>query len=149
MTLRSPTPPPEAEPGIPSHEPSAARALSPFWIWGSMLAALAVLLGAFGAHGLEKAPSVVQEPSLLDTWETAARYHLIHALGLVAVALHPRQPRLPGFLFLAGILLFSGSLYTLVLSGMRWLGALTPLGGLALTAGWAALAWASRPRGQR
>jgi uncharacterized membrane protein YgdD (TMEM256/DUF423 family) len=112
-----------------------------WWTLAGVAGALGVGLGAFGAHGLK---NVVSDPSLLDTWETAARYHLVHALALGLVAAHPGQPRVAGGLFLLGMLLFSGSLYTLVLTEQRWLGAITPLGGLALIAGWLVLAFATR-----
>lgn len=110
---------------------------------GALLGGAAVALGAFGAHGLKtRVPA-----DLLAVFDTAARYHLIHALAIVAVAwASERFPGAPvtaaGWLFLAGILLFSGSLYLLVLTGARGLGAITPLGGLALIAGWVALALA-------
>jgi uncharacterized membrane protein YgdD (TMEM256/DUF423 family) len=100
--------------------------------------ATAVLLGAFGAHALAKSAAVAAEPRLLKTWETAAQYHLIHA-GALAIAALVRSP-LACVLFGSGTALFSGSLYLLVVSGKRWLGAVTPVGGLLLTAGWAALA---------
>jgi len=115
----------------------------PWWIWGSTLGALGVLLGAFGAHGLKATDAVMADPGLLDTWETAARYQLVHALALLGVAAHPRSPRWAGRLFVSGTCVFSGSLYLLVLSGVRWLGAITPLGGLALCSGWIVLAVAS------
>ncbi|MCB1648931.1 MAG: DUF423 domain-containing protein [Pseudomonadales bacterium] len=104
---------------------------------------IAVSLGAFAAHGLKNALS----PDLLATFQTGVQYHMYHALALLGVgvlALHfPAQTLLKaaGFLFLAGIVLFSGSLYVLALSGIRWLGAITPLGGVAFLAGWALLAW--------
>jgi uncharacterized membrane protein YgdD (TMEM256/DUF423 family) len=108
--------------------------------------ALAVASGAFGAHGLKQRLS----PDLLTIWETAARYHTYHALGLIAVAfgrsLCPGQARLldtSGWLMLAGLALFSGSLYTLALSGQRWLGAITPIGGAAWIAAWCLLAFAA------
>ena len=110
---------------------------------GALLGGAAVALGAFGAHGLKaRVPA-----DLLAVFDTAARYHLIHALAIVAVAwASERFPGAPataaGWLFLAGILLFSGSLYLMVLTGARALGAITPLGGLALIAGWVALALA-------
>ena len=113
-----------------------------WWTLTGIAGSLGVALGAFGAHGLKR---VVSDPSLLDTWETAAKYHLIHALALGLVAAHPSQPRLAGALFLLGIVVFSGSLYTLVLTEQRWLGAITPIGGLALIGGWLALAFAARP----
>lgn len=90
--------------------------------------------GAFGAHGLQGRGL---EPKMLKNWETAAHNHLVHsvALGLASFA----RTNTAGALFSAGICLFSGSLYVMVLSGQRWLGAVTPVGGLALTAGWLAL----------
>ncbi|MEZ5397887.1 MAG: DUF423 domain-containing protein [Bryobacterales bacterium] len=100
------------------------------------MGALAVLLGAFGAHGLR---ARVTDPHLLEVWNTAARYHLVHALALCAVAVHPRRPPVAGGLFVLGTLLFSGSLYTMVLTDARWLGAITPLGGLSFIAGWLVL----------
>jgi uncharacterized membrane protein YgdD (TMEM256/DUF423 family) len=109
---------------------------------GAVLAAVGVGLGAFGAHGLRARVS----PEMVAVWETGVRYHLVHALGLLAVALAVgRWPAaaLGGWLFVAGTLVFSGSLYLLVLSGQRWLGAITPLGGLAFIAGWLVLAWAA------
>ena len=112
-----------------------------WWTICGIAGALGVTLGAFGAHGLK---NVVSDPALLDTWETAARYHLLHALALGLVAAHPLPPRAAGYLFVAGILLFSGSLYTLVVTGQRWLGAITPLGGLCFIGGWLVLAFAAR-----
>jgi uncharacterized membrane protein YgdD (TMEM256/DUF423 family) len=103
---------------------------------------LAVAAGAFGAHALKTRLT----PELLAVFETAARYQMYHALALVAVALaQPRAAPSPlwswsGWLFAAGTLLFSGSLYALALTGVKWLGAITPLGGLAFLAGWALLA---------
>lgn len=104
---------------------------------------IAVSLGAFAAHGLKNALS----PDLLATFQTGVQYHMYHALALLGIgvlSLHfPAQTLLKaaGFLFLAGIVLFSGSLYVLALSGIRWLGAITPLGGVAFLGGWALLAW--------
>ena len=108
---------------------------------GSILAALGVALGAFGAHGLKTRVS----PDDLAIWETASRYHLIHAVGLIAVAwATERWPggwtQASGWLLAVGVVVFSGSLYALVLTGQRWLGAVTPLGGLCFIAGWIALA---------
>jgi len=112
-----------------------------FFIIGSILAGLAVLLGAFGAHGLKN----LVAPEMIDTWEKAVRYQMYHALGLLllawAVTHWPEGARLwslGGWLFLAGTVLFSGSLY-LVLSGIKWLGAITPLGGVAFGIGWLCL----------
>lgn len=114
-----------------------------FALIGSVLAFLAVAAGAFGAHALRARLT----PGDLAIFETAARYQMYHALALLAAAWAAgRWPggaaHAAGWLFLAGTLVFSGSLYLLVLSGARWLGAVTPLGGVALLAGWAALAWA-------
>ena len=110
-----------------------------WWRVAGVAGALGVLLGAFGAHGLR---SVVADPHLLEVWETAARYHLLHTLALCAVALHPARPRVAGALFVAGIVIFSGSLYALVLTGVGVLGAITPIGGLAFVGGWLALGFA-------
>ena len=112
-----------------------------WWTMAGVMGALAVAFGAFGAHGLQ---GRVDDPHLLEVWETGAKYHMYHALALVAVALHPRSPPLAGWLFVAGIALFSGSLYTMTLTGHKWLGAITPLGGLAFIAGWLVLAFATR-----
>jgi len=104
---------------------------------------IAVSLGAFAAHGLKS----MLGPDLLATFQTGVQYHMYHALALLAVGIlvlqFPAQTglRIAGYLFLAGILIFSGSLYVLALSGIRWLGAITPIGGVAFLAGWAMLAW--------
>lgn len=111
-----------------------------WWQICGVVGALGVALGAFGAHGLR---SRVTEPRLLEVWETAARYHLIHAVALGLVAAHPAQPTAAGGLLLAGIAVFSGSLYAMTLTGKRWLGAITPIGGVCLIGGWLALAFAS------
>ena len=107
---------------------------------GAVLAAVAVAAGAFGAHALREAV----EPERLATWQTAAQYGLAHALAAVLAGLfaHAGVPRaaLAGGLFVAGSLLFSGSLYALVLFDMPALGAVTPLGGVAFIAGWLVLA---------
>jgi uncharacterized membrane protein YgdD (TMEM256/DUF423 family) len=101
--------------------------------------ALAVVAGAFGAHGL---PETVAA-SGREAWRTAATYHLLHSVALLALALHAARSDasigLPAALFLGGIVLFSGSIYGLVLTQASWLGPVTPLGGLLLIAGWAAL----------
>lgn len=99
-------------------------------------------LGAFGAHALRGRLSA----EMLQAFDTGLRYHMFHALGLLAVAwAGTRWPgsavTAAGWLFVAGTLLFSGSLYLLALTGQRWLGAITPLGGLGFLAGWLALAW--------
>ncbi|WP_455370677.1 DUF423 domain-containing protein [Petrachloros mirabilis] len=113
-----------------------------FLLLGTILAGSAVAAGAFGAHSLKG----VLDPAMLTVFETAVRYHMNHALGLCIVSLtmerYPDQ-RLAavGWLFLTGIILFSGSLYTLSLSGIRWFGVLTPLGGSAWIGGWGLFAW--------
>lgn len=109
---------------------------------GAVFAFLAVGLGAFGAHALESRVP----PRDLEIFETGVRYHMYHALALLAVAwVQTRWPGggtvVAGWLFAVGIVAFSGSLYALVLSGERWLGAVTPLGGVAFLVGWGALAW--------
>jgi uncharacterized membrane protein YgdD (TMEM256/DUF423 family) len=114
-----------------------------FFAVGCLSAAVAVTLGAFGAHGLRGR----LVPDMLLTFEIGVRYQMYHALALVAVGLAlPRWPMpaiaLAGWLFIAGTLVFSGSLYALSLSGQRWLGAVTPVGGAAFIAGWIVLAWA-------
>ncbi|HEX7749943.1 MAG TPA: DUF423 domain-containing protein [Bordetella sp.] len=115
----------------------------------SALAALCMLVGvaagAFGAHGLKGRI----DAEMLGVWQTGVQYHLVHALGLFAVAWlrarHPQARLLPaaGWLMFAGIVLFSGSLYVLALTGIRWFGAVTPLGGLAFLLAWAMTAWAA------
>ncbi len=103
---------------------------------GAISGALAVALGAFGAHGLRARVA----PELLATWATASNYHLAHALATVAAGCCGADTA--GALLLGGSALFSGSLYALVLTGNKKLGAVTPIGGLVLIAGWGALAWA-------
>ncbi len=108
----------------------------------SLSGMLAVVLGAFGAHALRDK----LDTYALGIWETAVQYHFYHSLAMLAVGIialsQPQTAMLKasGWLFLLGILVFSGSLYLLGLSGVRWLGAITPLGGLAFIAGWACLA---------
>lgn len=109
---------------------------------GAALAFLAVAAGAFGAHALKGQLS----EEALGWFETGAKYQMYHALALVALAaLGPRLAQsaggLTGWLWLAGVMLFSGSLYLMAFTGMRWLGAVTPLGGVCFLAGWALLAW--------
>jgi uncharacterized membrane protein YgdD (TMEM256/DUF423 family) len=105
----------------------------------ALVGALAVVAGAFGAHGLAERV----EPRQLEAWRTAAQYALLHAVALLALGLFgaatQRSVRWPAGLWLAGVVLFSGSIFALVLGGPRWLGPVTPLGGLCLIAGWVAL----------
>lgn len=115
-----------------------------FFALGSLSAFVAVGAGAFGAHALKARLS----PELLATFEVGVRYQMYHALALLAVAwAATRWPgtyvNASGWLFVAGIVVFSGSLYALSLTGVRWLGAITPLGGAAFLAGWLCLAWAA------
>jgi len=114
----------------------------------TLLAALnmiaAVGAGAFGAHGLKR----MLAPDLLAIWQTGVLYHLIHALGLFVVALLGARYgstllSTAGTVMFAGIVLFSGSLYVLAITGTRWLGAVTPLGGVAFLVAWALVAWAA------
>jgi uncharacterized membrane protein YgdD (TMEM256/DUF423 family) len=111
---------------------------------GALAAALGVALGAFGAHALKARLSA----DMLAVWQTAVQYHLWHALGLVGIGILAQHLpgsgplRLAGWLMLAGIVLFSGSLYVLAASGVRWLGAVTPFGGGCLIAGWLAVVYA-------
>jgi len=111
---------------------------------GAILLALAVILGAFGAHGLRGR----LDAYLMSVFEKAVFYHFIHALGLLMVSILPKTGALSESaaqwvcgLLLAGILIFSGSLYALALTGVRVLGAVTPVGGLAFIAAWVVLAW--------
>jgi len=108
---------------------------------GALLAGLAVAAGAFGAHGLRGR----LDASALSAFETAARYQLFHALAIVLAAERAarapgRAAEIAGNLFIAGILLFSGSLYARALGGPEWLALMTPFGGLAFMSGWVALA---------
>jgi len=117
-----------------------------FFSIGAVSALIAVAAGAFGAHALRSR----LEPASLAIFETGARYQMYHALGLIAVAFAlsqwpaARTAVWAGWLFVAGTMLFSGSLYLLALTGVRWLGAVTPLGGLAFMLGWICLALAPR-----
>lgn len=108
---------------------------------GSILALSAVLFGAFGAHALKQTLSANDS---IQTWETAVRTQMWHALGLILLSLiceRQALPKMTGTCLVIGTLLFSGSLYGLALDGPRWLGPITPLGGLCLIAGWALLAY--------
>ena len=113
-----------------------------FFLIASILGGLAVALGAFGAHALTGRV----EARLLEVFETGVRYHFYHVLALVAVVVaigrwpESNLPTIAGWLFIAGILIFSGSLYVMTFTGLRWLGAITPIGGVAFIAGWICLA---------
>jgi uncharacterized membrane protein YgdD (TMEM256/DUF423 family) len=125
-----------AEP-MPGRETTSGAA-GPWLAWCGLLGFLGVAAGAFGAHGLRE----VLSERLLEVYQTAAHYHLVHALvlGLVAVLVlnggGGPWPRRSGVCFVAGIIVFSGSLYLLSLTGIGWLGAITPLGGVLLLCGW-------------
>lgn len=126
---------------------SPIPAIDPAWIWLAAAGALGaggVVLGAFGAHGLRSRLTV----EALASWHTAVQYHLLHSVALLALALFAcatgRSITAPAALFSAGILLFSGSIYALVLGAPRWLGPVTPLGGLCLIGGWIVLALRAR-----
>lgn len=110
---------------------------------GSLLGFLSVALGAFGAHAFKE---FLNSTNRLGTYETAVQYQMAHSLALVLVGiiLHifPQKDfSLAGILFLAGIFIFSGSLYFLCATGIKWLGAITPIGGLCFLGGWLVLAW--------
>lgn len=105
---------------------------------------VAVVMGAFGAHGLKP----ILSDGMLNAYQTGAHYHLIHSAVLLAVAVWIKQHAMKAVavsagLFLIGIVLFSGSLYVMAVTGIRALGMVTPIGGVFLLAGWAALAWAA------
>ena len=114
------------------------------WLTASGISGfLAVALGAFGAHGLQsRLADAADGAKRLSWWQTAAHYHLMHALALAVVAFviaHAPQARYAGVAFVVGTVLFSGSLYVMALGGPRWLGAVTPLGGAAFLIGWGVL----------
>ena len=116
-----------------------------FVIIGTISACLAIGLGAFGAHALRDSLS----PRMLEIYQTAVLYHLVHSLGLLAVAFvcfakpAAATAKVSGWLMAGGMILFSGSLYLLAVTGVKWLGAITPLGGVALMAAWLFLAAAA------
>lgn len=115
----------------------------PFLVFASINGFIAVALGAFATHGLQSRLT----PELLNTFQTGVQYQMYHALALFGVGLlmvnspNAILPKYSGYLFLVGIILFSGSLYVLSLTGIRWLGAITPVGGLAFLAAWGLLFW--------
>ena len=112
------------------------------FIIGSLFAALSVLLGAFGAHGLKNRLSMED----LAIFETAVRYQMYHALGILIMGvasfyLTEKLVSIPAYFLLLGIIIFSGSLFLLVFTNLRWFGAITPIGGLCLIIGWLLLAY--------
>lgn len=104
---------------------------------GAVLCFLAVALGAFGAHALK---AKLQLSDLTSVWEKAVLYHFLHAVALLALSVVPNLSRTGPLFLVAGIAIFSGSLYIMALTNVRWLGAITPLGGLCFLAGWLWLA---------
>jgi uncharacterized membrane protein YgdD (TMEM256/DUF423 family) len=115
-----------------------------FFAIGAVSAFISVAAGAFGAHGLRNRLG----PEMLSVFEVGARYQMYHALALMAAAWAVSKwpgsmAAASGWCFVAGTLLFSGSLYLLSLTGLKWLGAVTPFGGLAFLAGWLCLAWSA------
>jgi uncharacterized membrane protein YgdD (TMEM256/DUF423 family) len=107
---------------------------------------LAVALGAFGAHGLK---DILERNGTAAIWETAVLYHLVHGVALLGLTLVAPWRRGPWWSFFFGVVVFSGSLYVLAITNIRWLGAVTPFGGGAFLAGWAWLAiqgWRTQPR---
>ena len=111
-------------------------------IIGSLFAALSVLLGAFGAHGLKNRLSMED----LAIFETAVRYQMYHALGILLMGvasfyLTEKLVSIPAYFLILGIIIFSGSLFLLVFTNLRWFGAITPIGGLCLIIGWLLLAY--------
>ena len=124
------------------------------WGWirvGAILGFLAVGLGAFGAHGLKDRLEALGTSA---SYQTAVQYHSLHAVALICVGIIGSMTKrglaveLAGWSFLVGVVVFSGSLYVLSLTGVKWLGAITPIGGVALLVGWLALASAAGPIGQ-
>jgi uncharacterized membrane protein YgdD (TMEM256/DUF423 family) len=106
----------------------------PLFRIAAALCLIAVGLGAFGAHALK---ATLQSSGMLEVWNKAVLYHFLHALALLVLALHGAGNRVAYLLIGAGIVFFSGSLYALALTNVRWLGAITPIGGLCFLAGWA------------
>ncbi len=115
---------------------------APLFRIAAALGFLAVALGAFGAHALK---DTLAANDKMDVWKTAVLYHFVHALALLILAALPNLNRATPWLFVSGIVIFSGSLYVLALTNIRWLGAITPFGGLCFLAGWLFLAiWPPR-----
>ena len=108
---------------------------------GALLAASGVILGAFGAHALRAA----LDPVRLGWWQTAVQYQMWHAVGMIAIAALPiARPHRPAWAIGIGTVIFSGTLYLMALTGLRWLGAITPIGGALMILGWLLLAWEAR-----
>ena len=124
----------------PTTPGSPSGSQSPFRI-AAVLGTLVVALGAFGAHGLEDTFETFGTAAI---WQTGVFYHAIHAVALLALAASGRAGRLVTGLWLAGVIIFSGSLYLMAVTNMRWLGMITPIGGLALIGGWVALIFSKR-----
>lgn len=121
--------------------PSPSTTMPLFFTLSTVFGSTAVMLGAFGAHGLKRR---INDPARIANWSTASQYQLVHSVALLAtaLALPARSQRIPGALFVAGMTMFSGSLYLLVLDPQRYgkyLGPVTPIGGLCLIGGWIAL----------
>ena len=118
---------------------STAAAISrPILVAGALLAAIGVALGAFGAHALRD----VLGPREAGWWQTAVQYQMWHAVALIALAALPAaRPTVPALLLGAGAAIFSGTLYLMALTGLTWLGAITPIGGALMIAGWLWLGW--------
>ena len=111
---------------------------------GIVLMALGVMIGAFGAHALK--PHLMSDPALWAAFHTGVEYHFYHALGLLAIGITGHQLSLmalrgPAILLFMGVIVFSGSLYLMSVTGMRWLGMVTPLGGTAFITGWVWAGW--------
>ncbi|KAI0474779.1 hypothetical protein F4859DRAFT_514627 [Xylaria cf. heliscus] len=132
----------ESAPLIPTSTSTSTsrRARNMYWTLGCIYGATAVGFGAFGAHGLKK---VVTDPAKIASFATGAHYQLIHSVALLVATRAAPENKLAAGLFTAGMTMFSGSIYALVLDPARFkfLGPVTPLGGLCLIAGWAALAF--------
>lgn len=136
MTTRTPN-----ELGVTDHRQAHTGTRNVAALSGVVLTGTGVALGAFGAHALQKTLS----PAMLEVFETGVRYQMYHGLGLLALGALPafqgvNRGRAPGLL-LAGTVVFSGSLYLLSFSGVRWLGAITPIGGVLMLAGWGLAGW--------
>lgn len=122
------------------NQPESIHTHSPFVTIGALFGLVGVGLGAFGAHGLE---AQLIERDAVDIWQTAVSYQMWHALALILVGVLGSQKQArnsSGWCFIAGVLIFSGTLYGIGFGGPRWLGAITPIGGLSLLAGWLLLA---------